>query len=83
MWVPTSGAHDRHMTTHHDFSSALADERRHHLHREAATHRLFRAVRRARRRPSAPSTASPPRVIDLRTRAATPPPTETQHNSAA
>ena len=71
------------MTTHHDFSSALADERRHHLQREAATHRLIRAVRRARRRPSAPSTASPPRVIDLRTRAAAPPEDTRSHNSAA
>ena len=83
MWAPTSGAHDAPMTTHHDFSSALADERRHHLQRQAATHRLFRAVRRARRRPSAPSTASPPRVIDLRTRAAAPSAGDRSHNSAA
>jgi hypothetical protein len=71
------------MPTHHDFTTALADERRHHLQREAATHRLVRAVRRARRRPSAPSTASPPRVIDLRTRAAAPEAGKRSHNSAA
>lgn len=83
MRAPTSGAHDQHMFTHHDFSSALADERHHHLRQEAATHRLVRALRRARRRSSAPSTASPPRVIDLRTRAAPPQATGRSHNSAA
>ncbi|HZM31858.1 MAG TPA: hypothetical protein VFB77_15275 [Acidimicrobiales bacterium] len=71
------------MFTHHDFTSALADERRHHLQREAATHLLVRAVRRAGRRPSAPSGASPPRVIDLRTRAAAPEAVDRSHKPAA
>jgi hypothetical protein len=70
------------MFTHHDFTIALADERRHHLHRDAAGVRLARAVRRIRRRGPAPSTASPPQVVDLRTRAATPPAGE-RHPTAA
>ena len=72
MWAPTSEAHHAPMFLHHDFTIALADERRHHLRNEAAGLRLARAVRRARRRPSAPSTASPPRIIDLRVKAAAP-----------
>lgn len=71
------------MFLHHDFTIALADERRHHLRHEAAGLRLARAVRRARRRRSAPSTASPPQVIDLRTRTAATEDADQPHHDAA
>lgn len=83
MWAPTSEPHHGRMFMHHDFTIALADERRHHLRHEAAGLRLARAVRRARRRLNAPSTASPPQVIDLRASAAAPEDAEQPHHNAA
>jgi hypothetical protein len=71
------------MFTHPEFSITLAEQRRHDLYHDAASIRLARAVRRVRRRPVAPSTASPPDVIDLRVRTAAPPVVERSHHPAA
>ena len=83
MWPATSEAHAVDMFTHPEFSIPLAEQRRHDLYHDAASIRLARAVRRVRRRPVAPSTASPPDVIDLRVRTAAPPVVERSHHPAA